>query len=95
MILLLTWQAKRAAELLAVAQQKALVEERPPKRKKRMGLRSYVGPPSHVLLGARISVFWPDDNAFYKACLPSEDLACPCRPCARASDFSCLSCSPL
>ena len=62
------WQARCAAELMAGAQQKSVLESRSLKRKRGLGLKSYVGPPSHVLLGVRISVFWPDDHAFYKVC---------------------------
>ena len=61
-------QARRAAEMMAVAQQKAVLESRSLKRKRSLGLKSYVGPPSHMLLGVRISVYWPDDDAFYKVC---------------------------
>jgi len=39
---------------------------RPPKRGRTARLDHYVGPPAHLLVGARISVFWPDDDAFYK-----------------------------
>ena len=53
---------------MAAAQHKCALESRPLKRKRTLGLKSYVGPPSHVLLGVRISVFWPDDHAFYKVC---------------------------
>lgn len=61
-------QAKRAAGLLAAAQHAGAEERRPAKRQRQQGLRGYVGPPEHILLGARISVFWPDDDAFYKVC---------------------------
>jgi hypothetical protein len=64
-------QAMRAAEMVALAQQKAVIDERPLKRKRRAGPDCYVGPPQHVLMGVRISVFWPDDDAFYKARLPT------------------------
>lgn len=59
-------QARRALEEIAAAQQRRAAEERPAKRKRRQVLRAYAGPPSHLLLGARISVYWPDDDAFYK-----------------------------
>ena len=59
-------QAKRAAELLAAAQHAVADELRPAKRQRQRCLRAYVGPPQHILLGARISVYWPDDDAFYK-----------------------------
>lgn len=45
----------------------AASEARPVKRGRTARLNHYVGPPAHVLVGARISVFWPDDDAFYKA----------------------------
>ena len=59
-------QAKRAAGLLAAAQHAAADGVRPAKRQRQRCLRAYVGPPEHILLGARISVYWPDDDAFYK-----------------------------
>ncbi|BDA40778.1 probable DNA mismatch repair protein MSH6 at C-terminar half [Coccomyxa sp. Obi] len=59
-------KARCAAEMMAVAQQKVVLESRSLKRKRSLGLKSYVGPPSHMLLGVRISVYWPDDDAFYK-----------------------------
>ena len=68
-------QAKRAAELIALAQQKRALEVRPLKRRRRQVLKAYAGPPSHVLLGARISVYWPDDRAFYKVCARLSTLA--------------------
>lgn len=72
-------QARCAAELMAAAQQKSVLESRSLKRKRTLGLKSYVGPPSHVLLGVRISVFWPDDHAFYKVCrLLLAPGQCPC-----------------
>ena len=53
--------------MLAAAQHAALDELRPAKRQRQHGLAAYVGPRGgHVLLGVRISVYWPDDNAFYK-----------------------------
>lgn len=64
----LALQAKRAAGLLAAAQHAAADEVRPAKRQRQRCLRAYVGPPEHILLGARISVYWPDDDAFYKVC---------------------------
>lgn len=45
----------------------AASEARPVKRGRSTRLEHYVGPPAHVLVGARISVFWPDDDTFYKA----------------------------
>ena len=74
-------QAKRAAGLLAAAQHAAADELRPAKRQRQRSLREYVGPPGgHLLLGVRISVYWPDDDAFYKvpdqACPPTQS---PCR----------------
>ena len=53
--------------MLAAAQHAALDELRPAKRQRQHGLAAYVGPRGgHVLLGVRISVYWPDDHAFYK-----------------------------
>lgn len=75
-----TAQARRAAEMMAVAQQKFVLESSSLKRKRSLGLKSYVGPPSHMLLGVRISVYWPDDDAFYKVCsqsLAAESQAMP------------------
>ena len=68
----LTWstlrgQAERAAALVVEARSMAASEARPAKRGRSARLNHYVGPPAHVLVGARISVFWPDDDAFYKA----------------------------
>ena len=54
----------------------AASEARPVKRGRTARLNHYVGPPVHVLVGARISVFWPDDDAFYKA----RRHVVPCRP---------------
>ncbi|KAK9821750.1 hypothetical protein WJX81_002727 [Elliptochloris bilobata] len=59
-------KAERAAALVAEARSMAASEARPVKRGRTMRLNHYVGPPAHVLVGARISVFWPDDDAFYK-----------------------------
>ena len=64
-------QAKRAACLLAAAQHAAADELQPAKRRRQHSMRAYVGHPEHVLLGARISVYWPDDDAFYKVCISS------------------------
>ena len=64
-------QAKRAACLLAAAQHAAADELQPAKRRRQHSMRAYIGHPEHVLLGARISVYWPDDDAFYKVCIPS------------------------
>ena len=66
-----TLQAKRAACLLAAAQHAAADELQPAKRRRQRSMRAYVGHPEHVLLGARISVYWPDDDAFYKVCILS------------------------
>ena len=53
--------------MLAAAQHATADEQRPAKRQRQRSLREYVGPPGgHVLLGVRISVYWPDDDAFYK-----------------------------
>ncbi|CAL5225630.1 g8486 [Coccomyxa viridis] len=60
-------KAKRAAGMLATAQHAMADELRPAKRQRQRSLREYVGPSGgHVLLGVRISVYWPDDDAFYK-----------------------------
>lgn len=67
-------QAERAAALVAEVRSMAASEARPVKRGRSARLNHYVGPPAHVLVGARISVFWPDDDAFYKA---------RCRQCGR------------
>ena len=70
-------QTKRAACLLAAAQHAAADELQPAKRRRQHSMRAYVGHPEHVLLGARISVYWPDDDAFYKVCTSSlKDIAC-------------------
>ncbi len=77
---------------MAGAQQKSVLESRSLKRKRGLGLKSYVGPPSHVLLGVRISVFWPDDHAFYKVCrlhrqaVPLSALLWTLLPCGAAAD---------
>ena len=53
--------------MLAAAQHATADELRPSKRQRQRSLREYVGPPGgHILLGVRISVYWPDDDAFYK-----------------------------
>ena len=53
--------------MLAIAQHAMADELRPAKRQRQRSLREYVGPSGgHVLLGVRISVYWPDDDAFYK-----------------------------
>lgn len=60
--------------MLAAAQHATVDELRPAKRQRhrQLGLRQYTGPPGgHVLLGVRISVYWPDDDAFYKVGLSS------------------------
>ncbi len=59
-------QAERAAALVAEVRSMAASAPRPPKRGRTARLDHYVGPPAHLLVGARISVFWPDDDAFYK-----------------------------
>lgn len=68
---------------MAVAQQKVVLESRSLKRKRSLGLKSYVGPPSHMLLGVRISVYWPDDDAFYKVCSQSPATEPFCEACLK------------
>ncbi len=63
-------QAERAAALVAEVRSMAASAPRPPKRGRTARLDHYVGPPAHLLVGARISVFWPDDDAFYKVRRP-------------------------
>ncbi|KAK9810501.1 hypothetical protein WJX72_011850 [[Myrmecia] bisecta] len=67
-----------ANRLMAIAQQKAAREQSLVHKKRRCaqqrrGPRDGISYPAHILDGARVSVYWPDDKAFYKGQLLAVD----------------------